>query len=87
MLNLFLTMIPTPSSIHGDADEGFLGKLILWSQERLRYEHALVQLRRLDDHDLDDLAIDRADFPELARRHAMGAAPLAPSQIASARQH
>lgn len=87
MLNLFLTMLPTPSSTRGDVDEGFLGKLILWARGTLRYQQALVELGRLDDRDLDDLALDRADFPELARRHAMGAAPLTPSQIASGRQH
>lgn len=87
MLNLFLAMLPTPSSTHGDADEGFLGKLMLWTRGQLRYRQALVELSRLDDRDLDDLALDRADFPELARRHAMGATPLTPSQIASVRQN
>ncbi len=87
MLNLSLAMLPTPSSIRGDGDEGFLGKLALWGLEAIRYRRALFALGRLDDRDLDDLGIDRADFPELARHHAMGAAPRAPSQIASARQH
>ncbi len=87
MLNLFLAMLPTPSSIRGDGDEGFLGKLALRSLEAIRYRRALFTLGRLDDRDLDDLGIDRSDFPDLARRHAMGAAPLTPSQIASARQH
>jgi uncharacterized protein YjiS (DUF1127 family) len=35
--------------------------------EELRYHRALRELRRLDDHDLDDL-------PGLARRHARKAA-------------
>ena len=30
----------------------------------------------LDDRDLDDIAIVRIDFPELAWRHATGGAPL-----------
>lgn len=87
MLNLFLAMIPTPSSTHGDADEGFLGKLVLWTRGQLRYRQALVELGRLDDRDLDDLALDRADFPELARRHVLGAAPRTPAQIARGRQN
>ena len=37
---------------------------------------AQVELRRLDDRDLDDLDLARVDFPELAWRHATGAPPL-----------
>jgi uncharacterized protein YjiS (DUF1127 family) len=38
--------------------------------EEIRYRQALRELKRLDDRDLDDLAIGRADLPEIARRHA-----------------
>lgn len=40
------------------------------AEEQSRYWRALRELRRLDDRDLDDLAIGRADLPEMARRHA-----------------
>ena len=59
-----------------DADEGVLGKLVLWARQKIRYHRALNELRRLDDRDLDDIGLARIDFPELAWRHATGAAPL-----------
>ena len=43
-----------------------------WAGEELRYRQALRELRRLDDRDLDDLALGRADLPGLARQHARG---------------
>lgn len=73
MLNLLLALLPAPAD---DRDEGFLGKLALWFRHQARYHKAMVELRRLDDRDLDDLGIGRCDFPELATRHATGAAPL-----------
>jgi uncharacterized protein YjiS (DUF1127 family) len=74
MLNLLLTLVPTlPSK---DRDEGFLGKLALWAGRQIRYRTAIAKLRRLDNDDLDELGISRADFPELAWRHVNGAAPL-----------
>jgi uncharacterized protein YjiS (DUF1127 family) len=86
MTNLAFTLIPAaiPSAeprAHAApppeaADEGFLGKLVLWARTRVRYRRALHELRRLDDRDLDDLGIARVDFPPLAWRHATGAAPL-----------
>ncbi|HMR29338.1 MAG TPA: DUF1127 domain-containing protein [Geminicoccaceae bacterium] len=42
----------------------------------VRYLRALRELNRLDDRDLDDLAIGRHDLPALALRHASGMAPL-----------
>jgi uncharacterized protein YjiS (DUF1127 family) len=40
------------------------------THEEIRYRRAMRELRRLDDRDLDDLAIGRADLPDMARRHA-----------------
>ena len=77
MLNLAFALIPSLAADRRDAEEGVLGKLILWARQRIRYHRALHELRQLDDRDLDDLAIARVDFPELARRHATGAEPLA----------
>jgi uncharacterized protein YjiS (DUF1127 family) len=71
MSNLALAALPA------EADAGFFGKLILRARRQIRYHQALRELRRLDDRDLDDLDLARADFPELARRHATGAEPVA----------
>jgi len=38
--------------------------------EKLRYRRALHELHRLDDRELDDLDLARADLPALAWRHA-----------------
>ena len=78
MLNLAFTLLPSLSPDRADADEGFLGKLILWARMRIRYKRALRALHRLDDRDLDNIGIARGDFPELAWRHATGAEPLPP---------
>ena len=42
-------------------------------REAYRYRHALQQLDRLDDRDLDDLALGRGDLPALAWRYAQAA--------------
>ena len=78
MLNLALALAFLPALLGDtrDADEGFLGKLVLWARRKIRYERALSELYRLDDRDLDDIGLARIDFPELAWRHATGAAPL-----------
>ena len=76
MFNLALVLTPSPGSDRRDTEEGFLGKLALWTRQRIRYHRALHELHRLDDRDLDDINIARADFPELAWRHATGAEPL-----------
>jgi uncharacterized protein YjiS (DUF1127 family) len=85
MINLAFTLIPaaTPAAetranaaAQPEAEEGFLGKLVLWARTRVRYERALRALHRLDDRDLDDLDLARVDFPALAWRHATGAEPL-----------
>jgi uncharacterized protein YjiS (DUF1127 family) len=75
MLHLLLALMPSPAPDDRDDEEGMLGKLVLWARTRIRYSHALRELRRLDDSDLDDIGIARVDFPELARRHANGEAP------------
>lgn len=76
MLNLAFALLPSLSPDRRVADEGFLGKLILWARTRVRYQRALRVLHQLDDRDLDDIGIARVDFPELAWRHATGAEPL-----------
>ena len=76
MLNLAFALIPSLGPDRRDAEEGFLGKLILWGQRQIRYRRALHELHQLDDRDLDDLDLARIDFPELAWRHATGAAPI-----------
>ena len=80
MLNLAFALVPslapTPplAPDRRDAEEGFLGKLVLRARRRIRYHRALRELRRLDDRDLDDLDLGRGDLPGLARRHAREAA-------------
>jgi uncharacterized protein YjiS (DUF1127 family) len=76
MLNLAIAYLPVLLGDRSGADEGFIGKLILWTRQKIRYERALNELHRLDDRDLDDLGLARIDFPELAWRHATGAPPL-----------
>ena len=76
MLNLALAYLPALLGDTRDADEGFLGKLVLWARRKIRYQRALNELYRLDDRDLDDIGLAWIDFPELAWRHATGAAPL-----------
>ena len=76
MLNLAIALLPSPRPDQGDAEDGFLGKLALWARQQVRYQRALRELGRLDDRDLDDIDVARADFPELAWRHATGAEPL-----------
>ena len=76
MLNLAFALLPSLRPDQRDAEEGFLGKLALWARQQVRYQRALRELHRLDDRDLDDIDVARADFPELAWRHATGAEPL-----------
>jgi uncharacterized protein YjiS (DUF1127 family) len=75
MLNLAIAHVPALLGKRSDADAGLLGKLVRWARLWIRYERALNELHRLDDRDLDDLAIARSDFPALAWRHATGAEP------------
>ena len=82
MLNLAFALIPSLGPDPRDAEEGFLGKLVLWARQRIRYHRALQELRKLDDRDLDDINVARVDFPELAWRHATGAEPLRRSLLA-----
>ena len=77
MLNLAFVLIPSLRPDRRDVEEGFLGKLVLWARQRIRYHRALHQLHQLNDRDLDDIDVARGDFPELAWRHATGAEPLA----------
>jgi uncharacterized protein YjiS (DUF1127 family) len=84
MLNLAFALIPSLGPDRRDAEEGFLGKLVLWARQRIRYHRALHELHRLDDRDLDDIDLARADFPELAWRHATGVEPHARAAHADA---
>jgi uncharacterized protein YjiS (DUF1127 family) len=77
MLNLAFALLPSLVPDKRDAEEGFLGKLVLWTRQRIRYHRALHELHQLDNRDLDDIDLARVDFPELAWRHATGAEPLA----------
>jgi uncharacterized protein YjiS (DUF1127 family) len=45
--------------------------------QKLRYRRALHELHQLDDRELDDLDLARADLPALAWRQAYGLEPLA----------
>ena len=76
MLNLAIAYVPALLRDKRDAEEGFLGKLVLWARQKIRYHRALNELYRLDDRDLDDIGLARIDFPALAWRHATGAEPL-----------
>jgi uncharacterized protein YjiS (DUF1127 family) len=76
MLSLLLAYNPALLGGTRDAKEGVLGRLALWARRQIRYRRALHELHRLDDRDLDDLDLARIDFPELAWRHATGAAPI-----------
>ena len=76
MLNLAVAHVPARLGHGPAADAGFLGKLVLWARQKIRYQRAMNELYRLDHRDLDDLAIARSDFPALAWRHATGAPPL-----------
>lgn len=75
MLNLALVLMPSSSNEH-EAEPGLLGKLVLYGRQQIRYHRALHDLYQLDDRDLDDINIARADFSDLAWRHATGAEPL-----------
>ena len=77
MLNLALAMLPKPSS---EPEEGLLGKFARWGRQQIRYRLALNELRGLDDRDLDDIAVAREDFHDLAWRHSVGLPPLSRPQ-------
>ena len=74
MLNLALALVPPLAPDRRDAEEGFLGKLVLRARRRIRHHRALREPGRLDDRDLDDLDLGRGDLLGLARRHAREAA-------------
>ena len=83
MLNHVPAYLPALFGDPRDADEGVLGKLVLWARQRIRYQRALHELHQLDDRDLDDLGLARIDFPELAWRHVTGGEPHVRSQGAT----
>lgn len=73
-----IRMIGTPGANVPEAQpDSMISRLAraIWQRvsEEWRYRAALRELSRLDDRDLDDLAIGRADFPALAWRHVKAA--------------
>jgi uncharacterized protein YjiS (DUF1127 family) len=62
----------------GDADTlaSVIGRLAERLRTRARYNRALSELNTLDQRELDDMAIDRSNFPALALRHVSGMPPL-----------
>jgi uncharacterized protein YjiS (DUF1127 family) len=70
MFNLALVLTPSPASDRRDAAEGILGKLALWARQRIRYHRALHELQRLDDRNLADIGLARADIGRFARAAA-----------------
>jgi uncharacterized protein YjiS (DUF1127 family) len=79
MMNLALALTPSRRPDGRTPEGGPFDKLLLWARRRISYRRALEELHRLDDRDLDDLNLARADFPALAWRHATGAEPVARS--------
>jgi uncharacterized protein YjiS (DUF1127 family) len=71
MQNLAIAYLPALLRDTGDAEEGLLGRLVLWARQKIRYQRALNELHRLDD-----LGIGRGDSQGLARRAATGLPPL-----------
>jgi hypothetical protein len=53
MLNLVFALVPPLALDRRDAEEGFLGKLVLRARRRTRHHRALREPRRLDNRDLD----------------------------------
>ena len=70
MPNLALALISVPYRSQIDSEEGFLGKLILWGQRRIRYHRALHELQQLDDRNLADIGLARDDIGRFARAAA-----------------
>jgi uncharacterized protein YjiS (DUF1127 family) len=86
MRNLAFALFPSLGSDPGAVPSSQLGRLARWGRARLRYRHALKELKQLDDRDLDGLGIGRVDFPMLAERHVAGLQPLTPAQLVSLRR-
>ena len=76
MTTLGPAMLPMPYASLSGGEASVPGRLVLWARRQIRYRRALQELRQLDDRDLDELQVVRADFPALAWRHALGAQPL-----------
>ena len=82
MPNLAPALILSLSPAKHDTEKHFLGKVVLWVRQQIRYNQTLNELHKLDERDLDDINVARVDFPELAWRHATGAEPLRRSLLA-----
>ena len=54
-----------PRAQGGSALSNLAGAVGRWCGEQLRYRQALNTLRQLEDADLDDIGIARADLPML----------------------
>lgn len=59
-----------PAGARSSAGRGLRQRLTDWLRYQRAYHQAMDELQRLDDRDLDDINIARADFPLLADRHA-----------------
>jgi hypothetical protein len=46
-----------------DAEDGFVGELVLGASRKIRYRRAMDELHRLGDRDLGDLGIAPVRFP------------------------
>jgi uncharacterized protein YjiS (DUF1127 family) len=75
MLNLAFALIPSLGPDRRDAEEGFLGKLVLWARQRIRYHRALHELQRLDDRNLADIGLARDDIGRFAQAAAWPGVP------------
>jgi uncharacterized protein YjiS (DUF1127 family) len=73
VLDLFASSPAKPKSGHGLAP-AWAKRVRARLDEKLRYRRALHELHQLDDRELDDLNLARADLPALARRRANGLA-------------
>jgi uncharacterized protein YjiS (DUF1127 family) len=78
-LSVFHLFARHDATQHGWRPPAWASRLSARLGEEIRYRRALNELHRLDDRDLDDLDLARADLPALAWRHAKGLAPLSRS--------
>ena len=55
MPNLAPALILSLSPAKHDTEKHFLGKVVLWVRQQIRYNQALNELHKLDERDLDDI--------------------------------
>lgn len=76
MLQHIITFLAPRGLAEADTPVGSFGRLAERIRTRARYHRALRELAELDQRELDELGIDRSDFPALALRHVSGQPPL-----------